>query len=570
MRLLALVASAVISTASLLACDASRNAPLRNDHLVTDLPGLAKPKTLGFDHFAGQLELATSEKIFYWYAESKQDPATDPIVLWLNGGPGCSSINGMFTENGPFVVGPDGKLLRNAYAWNRKVNLVWVESPAGVGFSEPQQPAEYYNDDVVADRLHQFLAAFFAKYSELQGRELYITGESYAGIYIPYLVELLVERPIAGVNLAGFAIGNPLTDNEIDGNAYMEYYYTHALISLQNYRKMLEYCSDEIAQCMFTPVNCSARCQEAVDEGIAASDAGHFNPYFIYGDVCLLSNGQGGALHFTKRKHHPTPVTHRGDVGPCTDTFTLEYLNTPELQAAVHLENPITWQDCNPYISEHFTRSLSSLPKYRSILSRDLGLKVLIYSGDADSVVNFIGTERWIAWEQGLNLSETTPWKAWYGPDRQIGGYVQGYKGLTFKTVKGAGHMVPAVRPLHGLNMFECFIYGEQACAEFEYPKDAFEVETGQIADLDDNADDEKVEDDALRRVRLQKATMNAHRQQIETHQSSLPSTAVLVVAAAAVGVCALVAHRLVRGAAWRHRRHAFTNAERTPLSSSA
>ncbi|KAJ0388955.1 hypothetical protein ATCC90586_011502 [Pythium insidiosum] len=97
-----------------------------------------------------------------------------------------------------------------------------------------------------------------------------------------------------------------------------------------------------------------------------------------------------------------------------------------------------------------YTRADTALDKYRNFLGA--GLKGLIYSGDADSVVNFIGTERWIG-KHGLKLHITNKWRAWFGPDNQLAGYVQDYDGLTFKTVKGAGHMVPAVRPLHGLNM---------------------------------------------------------------------------------------------------------------------
>lgn len=105
-----------------------------------------------------------------------------------------------------------------------------------------------------------------------------------------------------------------------------------------------------------------------------------------------------------------------------------------------------------------------------------------MYSGDADSVVNFIGTERWIG-SQGLRLPVVEKWHAWFGPDRQHAGYVQVYEGLTFKTVKGAGHMVPAVRPLHALNMFECYIFGKERCKTFQYPIDVQEAQAGLIQD---------------------------------------------------------------------------------------
>jgi cathepsin A (carboxypeptidase C)/serine carboxypeptidase-like clade 2 len=161
----------------------------------------------------------------------------------------------------------------------------------------------------------------------------------------------------------------------------------------------------------------------------------------------------------------------------------------------LHVEgSPVQWVDCQPFISKYFTKSLSSLPKYRNILGK--GLKALIYSGDADSVVNFIGTERWIT-QDGLNLTEVGPWRSWLGPDKQIAGYVQDFDGLTFKTIKGAGHMVPAVRPLHGLNLFECYVYGADTCATFKYPSDPYETEAGDFDSEDDNDDDDanKVED---------------------------------------------------------------------------
>ncbi|RLN95138.1 hypothetical protein BBJ28_00024867 [Nothophytophthora sp. Chile5] len=463
-------------------------------HRVGDLPGL-KQADVPFAHFAGQLHLPTSthEKMFYWYAESKRSPASDPVVLWLNGGPGCASTNGFFTENGPFVARRDGSVGLNPYGWNARANVVWVDSPSGVGFSMPEQNgSDYYNDDVVADRLRLFLAEFFDLYPELQGRDFYVTGESYAGMYIPFLVDLLVDAPLDGVNLKGFAIGNPLTDNEIDGNAYMDYYYSHALISRGDYFTLLDYCDDDIAQCMFTTANCSTRCEEAVVKAHQAADTDAFNHYYIYGDVCHLHNSQREALHshLLEKVELPQTETHRGVVGPCADDFTTSLLNQLEVQQALHIEGelPMEWVDCNPFVSHRFERTASSLPKYQKLLGQDL--KVLIYSGDADSVVNFLGTQRWITEEAGLALTPASPWHAWIGPDDQIAGYQQHFElGLTFKTVKGAGHMVPAVRPLHGLHLFDCFLYGDDECASLKYPTDSFEREAaGGASDLEPEA----------------------------------------------------------------------------------
>lgn len=542
----------------------SKKKELRNAHQVTELPGI-DAKEIEFDQFAGHIELDTKEKLFYWYTESQHDPAKDPIVLWLNGGPGCSSINGFFTENGPFVVQPDLSLKVNPYGWNRKANIVWVDSPAGVGYSTPLQDADYYNDDVVSDRLHKFVKLFFDKYPELQNREFFITGESYGGIYIPYLVNRIVDAPIANVTLKGFAIGNPLTDNQIDGNAYLDYYLSHALISRNNYQKAQQACDDNVAQCMFTPVNCTEKCQAAVDEAYAAADTAEFNHYYIYGDACLLKNAQHAALHHRDAiKVGESVVTHRGAIGPCADSYTDSYLNLPEVQLAVHVEGaPVEWVDCQRFISKHFSKSLSSLPKYRNILGK--GLKALIYSGDADSVVNFIGTERWIT-QDGLNLKEVSPWKSWLGPDKQIAGYVQEFEGLTFKTIKGAGHMVPAVRPLQGLNLFECFVYGNDACAEFAYPKDPFETEAGDFdsEDEDDDAkDDAKKVDDVNDVVRLKKIAAARTTLSFVDSSSSSSSTA-YIGGGAVLLVCGFFLHKGRQQRAVRRSRHE----ERVPFAS--
>ncbi|RHY28439.1 hypothetical protein DYB25_012076 [Aphanomyces astaci] len=136
-----------------------------------------------------------------------------------------------------------------------------------------------------------------------------------------------------------------------------------------------------------------------------------------------------------------------------------------------------------------YVRSSSSMELYPAILAA--GIKALIYSGDADMVVNFMGTQRWISTE-GLGLKVTDKWRAWFGPDKQLAGYLEEYAGgLTFKTVKGAGHMVPAVRPLHALYMFECFAFGHDACNNFTYPRNSAECLTGEDLDacLGDGSD---------------------------------------------------------------------------------
>ncbi|EQC37134.1 hypothetical protein SDRG_05361 [Saprolegnia diclina VS20] len=338
---------------------------------------------------------------------------------------------------------------------------------------QPLLNASEYDDTRTAARAYEFLVEFFTKYSAYYGRDFYIMGESYAGRYIPFLLHQLVTTPIPLVHLKGFAIGNPATDDKIDGNAYMDYYYTHAMISRENYLSMVANCAGEqLKKCMRSVATCSPQCEAALRVGIMSANKQQFNPYNIYGDVCLLPNSQGDALHY-----RPVELP-RGDIGPCQDKFTQSYLQLHSVQEILHVTGShVAWADCNHNVTRLYTRSISALPLYPTILSA--GLKALIYSGDADSVVNFMGTERWIA-DEGLNLSVVAPWAAWIGPDKQLAGYTQQYENLTFTTVKGAGHMVAAVRPLHALYLFECFVFGKEACDGFLYPTDRQEYLSGE------------------------------------------------------------------------------------------
>ena len=116
-----------------------------NDDLVTSLPGLSPNPP--FAHYSGYLPVG-SKQMHYWFAESQGSPTNDPLVLWLNGGPGCSSMEGMLYENGPFQILEDGKTVTlNNYSWNKLANMLYLESPAGVGFSWSSNQADYNNDD---------------------------------------------------------------------------------------------------------------------------------------------------------------------------------------------------------------------------------------------------------------------------------------------------------------------------------------------------------------------------------------------------------------------------------------
>ncbi|KAF0698233.1 Aste57867_11137 [Aphanomyces stellatus] len=456
---------------------ASFNSP----HKIKSLPGYIDSKPINFNQYAGLIALPSNgQEMFYWLVESVSNPSLDPLILWLNGGPGCSSLGGgLFTEMGPFVVQNNLSVKRNPYAWNRQANIVYLDSPAGVGFSQPLLNASDYVDDVTAGRTSEFLAQFLTMYPQYAHRDFYITGESYAGMYIPFLVHRLVTHPVPNLKLTGFAIGNPYTDQQIDGNHAMDYYYSHGLISIESYQAIQATCKpSELWQCELQLRGCSDTCNAVYAPASASMLSSLLNPYDIYGDFCYLLANQTSALAYRRAKTIPPP-SDSTPYGPCIDVSTATYLNQLSVQKAIHAvpkqgTQPKPWTFCSDVVGTMYQSSLTSLDKYPTILNA--GLKAMVYSGDTDSVVPFTGTQMWL---QSLALPVTQKWAAWFGPDKQLAGYSETYGNLTFKTVKGAGHMVPTKKPLHALYLLECFVYGSDACAKFTYPKNPVEDVTG-------------------------------------------------------------------------------------------
>jgi serine carboxypeptidase-like clade 2 len=136
--------------------------------------------------------------MFYWFFEAMDLPKEKPLVLWLNGGPGCSSVGyGATQEIGPFLVDTNGNGLNfNPYAWNKEANMLFLESPVGVGFSYSNTSSDYQKlgDDFTARDAYTFLCNWFEKFPEHKENTFYIAGESYAGKYVPELAEVVYDN----------------------------------------------------------------------------------------------------------------------------------------------------------------------------------------------------------------------------------------------------------------------------------------------------------------------------------------------------------------------------------------
>ncbi|KAK0191664.1 alpha/beta-hydrolase [Armillaria mellea] len=150
-----------------------------------------------------------TRKLFFWFFPPGPQGSMDDLIFWTNGGPGCSSLEGFLQENGPFQWGVGtAKPIVNDMSWTNLSSVLWVEQPVGTGFS--QGTPTITNEDDLAAQLVGFFQQFLEVFSELKGKKLYVTGESYAGMYVPYVANYIYEHPgELDLDLKGIWIADP-------------------------------------------------------------------------------------------------------------------------------------------------------------------------------------------------------------------------------------------------------------------------------------------------------------------------------------------------------------------------
>lgn len=187
------------------------------------------------DSCAGYLtvDAAHGSNLFFWFFPAASGADTAPVVLWLQGGPGASSLYSVFNEHGPFSVDKNHVLTPRQYAWTSTHSVLYVDNPVGVGYSFTADDAGYSEDQTAVGRnLYDALVQFFTLFPEYRDNEFYVAGESYAGKYVPAVSHAIhLSNPGASVkiNLKGLAIGNGLID-PASQMVYSEFLYQHGLI----------------------------------------------------------------------------------------------------------------------------------------------------------------------------------------------------------------------------------------------------------------------------------------------------------------------------------------------------
>ena len=439
------------------------------DDLVKSIPDYDYKGRL----YSGYLDVSDAKKYHYMFNYAHEDPEHKPLVLWLNGGPGCSSLDGWANEHGPMQLLTDGKFHTNEYSWNRAANMIYLESPGDVGFSYIDSKLDYelyINDDIVAQDNLQALLSFFKKFPSMKGRDFYISGESYGGIYVPMLAYNVIQYnknlpESQKINLKGILVGNGVADWDYDTEpATIDFAFTHHLYSYETRMDYNKYCimdfddikCNEVWKTIYENldgINIYDYLRECAIPQTTNGEISYYSKYYKYARWAFKNK------KVNKDKNAKLKESN-GDTPCFNDTLIENYFNRKDVQAALHVEAKREWQVCSNEVGERYEiQDKGSIWAYPTLLKE--GIRILLYSGDTDAIVPFNGNQAWI---RKMKLEIEKPWRQWraFNDPDNVSGYIINYKGLAFCTIKGTGHMAPEWKPKESYYMFSKFLNGEE------------------------------------------------------------------------------------------------------------
>eukprot|EP00486_Rosalina_sp_Unknown_P000283 CAMPEP_0201567938 /NCGR_PEP_ID=MMETSP0190_2-20130828/8713_1 /ASSEMBLY_ACC=CAM_ASM_000263 /TAXON_ID=37353 /ORGANISM="Rosalina sp." /LENGTH=527 /DNA_ID=CAMNT_0047988523 /DNA_START=76 /DNA_END=1656 /DNA_ORIENTATION=+ len=229
--------------------------PTGLDDLIETMPNLntdscsTSTTNCGFKQYSGYLLANNNAEIHYWFieADTLDDTTTKPLFFWTNGGPGCSGMDGLLTEHGPWRVGNDLDIEYNPYAWNTEVNIVYLEQPFGVGFSTVDNGnGPVAGDQNAADDMDAVIRNFLTKFPQYADNIIYLSSESWGGHYEPITTYTILRNNdlefSPHINLGGFLLGNPYTDWYENTYGFVGDIYGHGLMLNSDWENWLSEC----------------------------------------------------------------------------------------------------------------------------------------------------------------------------------------------------------------------------------------------------------------------------------------------------------------------------------------
>ncbi|KAH6674639.1 Alpha/Beta hydrolase protein [Halenospora varia] len=436
--------------------------------------------TPGVNTYSGYVDLDNDTHMFFWFVESRKDPANSPLTLWLNGGPGSDSLIGFFQELGPCNVTKGLETMVNPYAWNEVSNMLFLSQPIGVGFSYSNiSHGSYFgsrptiaDDDAVGTTdqaavgawhvLQGFLANLPTLDPKIKVQKFNLWTESYGGHYGPSFYSHFKDQNNAikngtqkGVPLVMDTLGiiNGIIDSKIQTPYYPEFAVnnTYGIKAVNDtiYKEMKAafsdpgMCSDQIDACAASDrttlkgqsicMNATTTCREYVE-----------GPYYDYNH---------GVYDIRHPKNDPEPPT-----------YFIRFLNLEKTQNALGVSLNYTSQS-NSEVASNFRETgdfvYGTFKKDLETLL-DAGVRVALFYGDADYICNWFGGE---ALSLALNFTTAPQFRAVpYSPFTVSGkeyGQVRQYGNFSFARIYAAGHEIPYYQPEASLEFFRRVLNGK-------------------------------------------------------------------------------------------------------------
>lgn len=397
--------------------------------------------------------------LFFWHFQNKHIAQRQRTVIWLNGGPGCSSMDGALMEIGPYRLKDEKTLVENPGSWNEFANVLFVDQPVGTGFSYVNTDHYLTELDQMADQFMIFLTKFFELFPEYEEDDIYIAGESYAGQHIPYIADAILRRnermPRTHWNLKGLAIGNGWVDPEPQYLAYTTFAYKHGLlVKDSNKAKLIEM---QLSICMkdlagggadhVDTVSCETVLNDILTKTQHKNDKGEnvcWNMYDVRKTDSYPSCGMNWPPDLAKVK---------------------PYLRRKDVIQALHInpDKKSGWVECAGAVSSSF-KARHSKPSVQLLPGLLEKIPIILFSGDQDLICNHVGTEELInnlKWNGGkgfeLSPGNWAPRENWMFEGKPAGIY-QSARNLTYVLFYNSSHMVPFDVPHASRDMLDRFM----------------------------------------------------------------------------------------------------------------
>ncbi|KAJ6581885.1 Alpha/Beta hydrolase protein [Mycena capillaripes] len=478
--------------------------------------------------FAGNIDVQRAghpnNTLFFWALEKTSGSltaakSTEPWGIWLNGGPGSSSMVGFFLENGPVRIAANGTISQNPYSWNKVADYIWIDQPVGTGFATADAAGYIADEDQMGADFMGFLANLVKVFPNLATRPLHLTGESYAGVYIPYIMKAYFSMAKPPVKIAKIAIG----DGSIASDEVFEL--LPALSVLETYPQLIgydqevyNYFKEQEHLCGYDinltyPQNGiipTVHFTDATDRdvpflqktkyakrGLVAEIAQRYAELETTErdlishqrqrgtwkrDLSLRANGTldpwyGCALlpeFIDYALNYSAPWNISGqdfNVYDITDPYgspslAPTFLNDPRTVAALHAPTSQAWEQSFEFVFGELEDDPSPVPmNFLSEFATNAtahNISVILYSGNDDALIAHRGTEVTIqnttfGGIQGFTRKPSTPWNDDSG---KPAGIIHQERGWTYVLFSGTGHLIPAKTPAAALTFVREFVFG--------------------------------------------------------------------------------------------------------------